>query len=118
MRFRILLLLIVLAAVLGACRDPIDRADAATRDQYLRIARISEAQAGLDVPDSDWLDLARTICERRLLTEAEYDEFVEEMERDAPNPAFGRAVKDVGRTALQLFCPFDAATNVRQPPLS
>ena len=91
---------------LGACTNPVDRADAATRDQYVRVARIAEAQAGFDVPDADWLELARTICDRRLLNQAEYDAFIEEMERDAPNPAFGRAVKDVGRTALQLFCPF------------
>ena len=65
-----------------------------------------EAQYDLNIPDEDWLTLAERICQRRLLSEEDYEAFVVEIERDALNEVYGRAVRDVGQTAIQLFCPF------------
>ena len=51
-----------------------------------------------------WSD-ADCICGRRQLSDADCDALVLEMEHDTPNATLGKAVKDVGRTAIQLFCP-------------
>lgn len=100
---------VLVSAVLlvSSCSSPIDDAPAGIRDQYLQVARIAGEQAGMRISDADWLELARTVCDRRILSSEEYNELVEEMEAGAPNPAIGRAVRDVGRTAIQLFCPVD-----------
>ena len=92
---------------LSSCSSPVDDAPAVIRAQYLQVARIAGEQAGMRISDADWLELARTVCERRILNSEEYAELVEEMETGAPNPAVGRAVRDVGQTAIQLFCPVD-----------
>ena len=102
----LLLIIVVTSSLLGACGNPVSEADAATRAQYLQVAAVAESQAGLNISDEDWLDFAVTICNRRLLTEADYETFLTEMEAGAPDAPTGRAAKDVGRTAIQLFCPF------------
>lgn len=99
--------LLASSLLLAACGSPVDDAPVEVRNQYLQVARIAGTQAGLDVPDRDWLALARSVCGRQLRSEADYDALITEMERDAPSPSAGRAVKDVGRTAIQLFCPFE-----------
>lgn len=98
-------LALVSIIMFSACTGAASGADPAIKEQYLVAARTAGNRVGLDIADSVWIEIADTVCQRQLLTDADYAAFVEEMEQDAPNPALGRVMKDVGRTAISLFCP-------------
>lgn len=104
MRGRISIVLVI-AALLGACSSPTQRANPTVRHQYLEIANAAAARTNLDISDDDWLEFADLVCSRRLLDEQDYEELIAEIETGAPTADLGRTAVDVGRSAISLFCP-------------
>lgn len=98
--------MIVLAALVTvACSGPASDAPPEIQRQYLQAARAAGQRAGIDISDSDWLEIADLICSRQLSSQTEYEEFLDEIDSGAPDQARGEVMLDVARTAITLFCP-------------
>lgn len=99
--------LAVLLVLMAACTRPTQDAGPEVRSQYLTIARIAAERTNLNIPDDDWLRFADLVCSRKILDDEDYDELIAEIEFGAPTPELGRAARDVGQSAITLFCPPD-----------
>jgi hypothetical protein len=105
MRLRALPLALAFLILLGACSRPTSEATPEIRSQYITVARIAAERTNLDISDEDWLKFADLVCSRKILSDADYDELIAEIETGAPTPELGRAARDVGQSAISLFCP-------------
>lgn len=105
MRYRFIAIALVLVAV--ACSEPATNATPEIRSQYLTIARIATERTNLSISDSDWIRFADLVCRRKILNQTDYDDLIREIEGGAPTPELARAARDVGQSAISLFCPPD-----------